>query len=110
MLQGVDAIDGFYEDLMEDEVDPRPSQALNGTLLDELPFNHVTVWISELVDQIQNQGALVLLVTQMAHIKSLQLNLFLAEQLIDLLTQVRDALEDVSAEDLVHGSAQVGNT
>jgi hypothetical protein len=110
MLERVDAVDGFDEDLMEDEVDPGPSQALDGALLDELALDHVAVGVSELVDQIQDQWSLVLLVTQLTHVESRQLYLLLAEQLIDLLAQVGDALQDMSAEDLVHRSAQVAHS
>ena len=110
VLERVDAVDCFDEDLMEDEVYPGSSQAFNGALFDELALYHVAVGVSELVNQVQDQRTLVLLVTQLAHIQSGQLYLFLAKQLIDLLAQVGDALQDVSAEDLVHGSAQVAHS
>ncbi len=92
---------------MENIVDSGASEALNCAFFHEPSFDLVRVGIRELIDEVQHNGALVDTASQGFHVDLVQFSLLLGQELVDLLAEVRNALEDVGAQDLVHASGEV---
>lgn len=61
---------------MEDIIDTGASKAFNRTFLDKLPLNHLTIRISESVDQIEDYRAFVSLNRIAVDVKLDDFNLF----------------------------------
>jgi len=91
---------------MEDEVNPRPPQALNGTVFDELSFNQITVLVCELVDKVEQDRTLVFSHLHDILVQSSQLQLSGIKHFIDLLAEGGNALQDMLTEDFVQRFAQ----